>query len=359
MKQTLFFLFILFTSDLGFTQDSKPQVRPAPTPIERLANILKRFPGSDANQDGTVTREEALAFFRKRREGTAKPNENRRGGTEPSHGDVAYGDHEKQVFDLWLVPNETEPTPLVLFIHGGGFRSGDKSAVPPPVIDQYLEAGISFAALNYRLSDVGPYPIMMEDAARGLQTIRHRASEWNLDPKRIACYGGSAGAGISLWLGFHHDRADPESDDPISRQSTRVVAAGTMNGQSTYDINVFREWFGLPDLQPGPALPAFYGIESEADWESDRVKKLMADASSINHLTEDDVPVYMIYSRPNSVVTAETGSSEWVHHVKLGLKLQEAMEALGLECTVTGPDVIPEDDPYGALEDFLIEKLKG
>lgn len=85
----------------------------------------------------------------------------------------------------------------------------------------------------------------------------------------------------------------------------------------------------------------------------------MKDASSINHLTKDDVPVYMIYSRPNTKVTAETGSSEWVHHVKLGLKLQEAMKALGLECIVTAPDVTPKSNPYGSLEEFLIKKVKG
>lgn len=365
MKPTLYLLVFLsfILSDPGFCQNAGAENRA--NPQERLADILKKFPESDANKDGTLTREEAVAFFRKRRENSGggerpeKPGATRRGGIEPSHADVSYGDHEKQAFDIWLVPDAKEPTPLVVFIHGGGFRSGDKSAVPPTVIDKYLKAGVAFAALNYRLSDVGPYPIMMNDAARGIQTIRHRAAEWNLDPEKVACYGGSAGAGISLWLGFHEDLADPASEDPISRQSTRIVAAGTMNGQSTYDLNDFREWFGVPDLESGPALPAFYDIESEADWESNRVKKLMVDASSINHLTEDDVPVYMIYSRPNTTVTVETDSSVWVHHVKLGLKLQEAMEKLELECTVSGPDVIPENDPYGSLEDFLIEKLKG
>ena len=356
MKRILILLLILGTGNPGFTQESQPQDRTAPD--ERLRNILKRFPESDTDEDGTLTREEALAFFRKRREeGMAKPADRRHARPEPSRANVSYGDHEKQAFDLWLIPDAPEPTPLVLFIHGGGFRSGDKSAVPPSVIGQYLEAGVAFAAMNYRLSDSRPYPIMMDDCARGLQVIRHRAAEWNLDPKRIACYGGSAGAGISLWLAFHDDLADPASEDPVSRQSTRVVAAGTMNGQSTYDIRDFRKWFGVPDLKPGAALPAFYGIESEADWESERVKKLMTDASSINHLTKDDVPVYMIYSRPNTTVTSETDSREWVHHVKLGLKLEEAMKELGLECLVTGPDVIPADDPYGSLEKFIIEKL--
>ena len=351
LPRVLIFPVLLFALDSGFSQETPPD--------DRLPLILKRFPESDADKNGTLTRAEAAAFFRNRRQGMEKPDNNRRRAGEPTHADISYGDHDKQAFDLWLVPDATEPTPLVIFIHGGGFRTGDKSAVPPTVIKQYLEAGVAFAAMNYRLSDVGPYPIMMHDAARGLQTIRHRAKEWNLNPDKVACYGGSAGAGISLWLGFHDDLADPDSDDPIARQSTRIVAAGTTNGQSTYDLNDFREWFEIPDLQPGPALPAFYGIESEADWESERVKKLMADASSIHHLTADDVPVYMVYSRPNTTVTAETDSSVWVHHVKLGLKLQETMHEQGLECIVTGPDVVPEDDRYGSLEAFLIAKLKG
>ncbi len=356
MKSLSLFFSVLLVCVISFAQ--KPSDEDTPKPGDRLAAALKRFPQSDTNKDGILTREEAVAFFRARREGGEKPEGKRRGGPPPTHADVSYGDHGKQAFDIWLVPDATEPTPFVVFIHGGGFRTGDKSALPPSVVDKYLKAGISFVAMNYRLSDVGPYPIMMEDAARGLQTVRSRASEWNLDPEKAACYGGSAGAGISLWLGFHDDLADPESEDPISRQSTRIVAAGTMNGQSTYDVNDFREWFGVPGLVPDRALPLLYAVEDEADWESDRVKKLMVDASPINHLTEDDIPVYMFYSRPNTEITLDTGSSEWVHHVKLGLKLQEKMTALGLECLVTAPDVIPENDPYGSLEDFLIAKLK-
>ena len=337
----------------------EPESEKSSTEPDRLAVVLERFPESDSNNDGVLSRDEALAFFRKRRgEGNGERSASNRKRVEPTHADVRYGDHGRQVFDIWLVPEATEPTPLVLFVHGGGFRSGDKALAPASVIKQYRDAGIAFAAINYRLSDTGPYPIMMEDCARGLQTIRSRAEEWNLDSARVASYGGSAGAGISLWLGFHDDLADPESDDPISRQSTRVVAVGTMNGQSTYDLNDFREWFGIPDLQSGPALPAFYAIESEEDWESERVRGLMHDASSINHLTKDDVPVYMIYSRPNTEITEETDSKIWVHHVQLGLKLKEAMEKLGMECIVRGPDVIPDNDPFGSLEEFLIAKLQ-
>ncbi len=235
---------------------------------------------------------------------------------------------------------------------------GDKR-VAPNIPMTYLENGVAFAALNYRLSDVGPYPLMMNDAARGLQTIRHRAAEWNIDPKRIVCYGGSAGAGISLWLAFHDDLADPDSEDPIARQSTRILAAGTMNGQSTYDIHTFREWFGVPDLPIGSALFPFYDVDTNDDLGSESIKMLMRDASPITHLSGDDkASVYMTYSRPNSEVTKDTDSSVWVHHVLLGLKLKETMEKRGLECIVTGPDVSPDSDPYGKLDAFLIDKVK-
>lgn len=345
------FLLTLATLHSGWAQER-------PDPDERLAAILKRFPQSDLNKDGILSREEAADFFRQRREGNKPQGKLRSARVEPDYKDVAYGEHPKQAFDLWLVPGASEPTPLVIFIHGGGFRSGDKSRVSASILNKCLESGVAFAAMNYRLSDEGPYPIMMEDCARGLQTIRHRAAEWNLDAERIACYGGSAGAGISLWLGFHEDLADPESKDPVARESTRILAVGTMNGQSTYDLNDFREWFSVPNLKADSALYPLYAVEQEDDWESERVKALMWDASSIHHLTKDDVPVYMTYSRPNTVVTATTQSGEWVHHVQLGLKLQEAMQALELECLVTGPDVKPEHDPYGSLENFLINKVK-
>ncbi|QXD24853.1 alpha/beta hydrolase [Opitutia bacterium ISCC 51] len=273
---------------------------------------------------------------------------------QPTHADVAYGDHERHVFDIWLTPSD-KPTPLVIYIHGGGFRGGNKN-INANSLKQFQKAGLSVAAIHYRLSDTGTYPIYMEDAARCLQTIRHRANEWNIDSEKIACYGGSAGAGISLWLGFHDDLADPRSSDPISRQSTRIVAAATSNGQSTYDLRDYKAWFDLGDFKIHEAFYPMFGVEKDSDFFSDkRVHKMMADASAINHLTKDDVPVYMTYNRGNVPVNNETNPGIWVHHVLLGIKLQEAMKKLGMECTVVSPE--HKETSYGSLENFLIEKL--
>ncbi|MDF1810573.1 MAG: alpha/beta hydrolase fold domain-containing protein [Verrucomicrobiales bacterium] len=326
---------------------------------KRQVMMAKRNPGADKNKDGKVDREEFIAFMRNRGDNKPQNPRQQKQSIKPTHADVAYGDHPQQKFDLWLAKPavEGEPTPLCIFIHGGGFRSGDKSQAQARIIQRYLDKGISYAALNYRLTNGGEfaYPVPMMDSARGLQTIRSRAAEWNIDPEKIACHGGSAGAGISLWLGFRDDMADPDSEDPVARQSTRIIAAATGNGQSTYDMRTIRDWFGVPDLPFEDALIPFYNLQEGETADTPRVAKLAEDASSINHLTKDDIPVFMTYSRPNTTVEIDTPKGVWIHHPLLGLKLQEAMQKLDLECVVTLPG--QTSDIYRSTEDFLIEKL--
>lgn len=321
---------------------------------KRFQQFLERFPASDLNKDGVLTRDEVRKFNQDRRKNTERA---RAKLPAPTHADYQYGEHKLQAFDIWLADSkEGKPTPLAIYIHGGGFRGGDKRGANP---QRFLAAGISFASMNYRLTAGGefPYPTAMHDSARGLQTIRSKAGEWNIDPQRIACFGGSAGAGISLWLAFHDDLADPKSEDPIARESTRLIAAATSGGQSTYDLRTFRKWFGVPNLKPHGALVDFYAVKKNEDWESDRVLKLMKDASSITHLDQDDeVPVFMTYGGTNTPVDENTSEGVWVHHVLLGIKLKEAMAELGLECTVV--DRENKDEKYGNTTEFLISKLK-
>ena len=62
---------------------------------------------------------------------------------------AAYGQHERNVLDLWNAKSN-RPAPLVIFIHGGGFSKGDKSGLSPVLLQECLRRGISVAALNYR-----------------------------------------------------------------------------------------------------------------------------------------------------------------------------------------------------------------
>ena len=117
-------------------------------------------------------------------------------------------------------------------------------------------------AINYRLSPEVTFPDHYMDCARAIQFARHHAREWNLDPKRVGATGGSAGAGTSLWIGFHDDMADPNNADPVLRQSTRLTCMAVLGAQSTYDPFVIKEWVGEA-ASKHPALEGFYGLKPE------------------------------------------------------------------------------------------------
>lgn len=254
----------------------------------------------------------------------------------PTHEDVAYGPHERNVLDLWQAPSD-RPAPLLVVIHGGGFRGGDKrsfAAREQDLILSCLGAGISVAAINYRLSHHAPYPAPMLDSARAVQFLRARAADWRIDPQRFAATGSSAGAGISLWLGFHDDLADPASSDPVATQSTRLRCMLVRNGQSSYDIRFIKR------LIPGsawrhPALVQLFQLSEDhlLDPPPEKVR-LLEDSSALTHLTSGDPPVYMTYRQENVPLPPDAGEGLGIHHPTFGALLKEPMDALGIECTV-------------------------
>ena len=164
----------------------------------------------------------------------------------PTVANVPYGKHERQVLDFYKA-DSSKPTPLLFFIHGGGWVAGDKSGVGE--LEACLKAGISVVSINYRYSwqaqlagVMPPVKWPLEDAARALQFVRSRAVEWNIDKQRIGASGGSAGACSSLYLAFHDDMADPKSSDPIARESTRLWCAAVSGAQTSLDPKQLKEW---------------------------------------------------------------------------------------------------------------------
>lgn len=252
---------------------------------------------------------------------------------KPTHANIAYGPHPRNVLDLYQAMSD-KPTPLVIYIHGGGFVGGNKDSVNPAMVKAANEMGISVSSLHYRFVNGADviFPAPQQDCARALQFLRSKAAEWNIDPKRVACYGGSAGAGISMWLGFHEDLADPNNADLVARQSTRIAAIGTMGGQGTYDPIKIKGLIGGRAWEH-PSIFKVYGLKNtdEALRPTPQMQMLYDECSAITHLTKDDAPLYMIYSEPDVVPPADAKPGEFIHHPNFGKQLKKAMDDLDIE----------------------------
>jgi acetyl esterase len=247
----------------------------------------------------------------------------------PTHPDVKYGPYARNVMDVWLATSD-KPTPVLVSIHGGGFSGGNKG-VSGVLLSECLQSGISVVAITYRLSDEAKAPAQFLDSARAVQFIRFSAKEWNLDPSRIAATGGSAGAGISMWMGFHTDLADPKNDDPVLRQSTRLTCMAVVNGQTSYDPRFIRELFPDTDTYKVGALAKLFDVNpNNLDQLPKEKYDLFEEVSPIHHLTRDGAPVLLIYN--STLETPITSQGIGIHHAKFGKVLKEKMDALGIEC---------------------------
>ncbi len=280
------------------------------------------------------------------------------GTPEPTAAKVAYGPHERQVLDFWRAKTDT-PAPLVLCIHGGGWQGGDKSGYAGAV-KQFLDKGISVAAINYRYVKNGvekkvepPVKAPLEDAARALQFIRSKAKEWNIDKKRIGATGGSAGGCSSLWLALHKDMADPKSDDPVARESTRLYCVAVNGPQTSLDPKELREW--MPNYGYGAHAFGFNNFQTYLD-NRDKILNWIKEYSPIEHVTKDAPPIFMEFPSQKEPPVVGKAQKDPTHSAVLGIKLAERLKDAGVEVVVVYPG--HPDEHYKSSAQFLIEHLK-
>jgi len=259
------------------------------------------------------------------------------------------------VLDLWKTTQADGPAPLVVFYHGGGFRSGDKRTLNRVLLDKLLANGVSVAAVNYRLSGTAPFPAQMHDCALALQFLRHHADEYGIDARRVGATGGSAGAGISMWLAFHDDLAAPDSPDPVRRQSTRISAAVVYAAQSSYDPRFIKALFATNRVD-GALIP-FFGMKTAEDVDDPRFHPLFEEASPINHASAGDPPVMLFYPQANETLEPNSPGSKHIHHPKFGFALRDKMDKLGIECVLLLREDQPRGVPVDKYVEFFLDKL--
>lgn len=249
------------------------------------------------------------------------------------HFDVVYGndDSKYQVLDAWLVKSDA-PGPVLLQFHAGGYIGGNKSEFvgrSSARFEAFLKAGISLVSCHYRLAPQYPFPAPLHDAARAVQFVRSKAKAWNIDADRIAVIGGSAGGQLAAWAGLAPDLADPDSDDPVARQSSRV----------TCFIGCGPLYFTNIRPLPVQVLRAFKCAQNEWDDPGPELQDRIDYATPETHLSSDDPPGMLHYMKPpfglkkDQDFTSMPVPDHWEgpHDTWHGIKLARKMREAGVE----------------------------
>jgi acetyl esterase/lipase len=271
----------------------------------------------------------------------------------------------RQVIDFWQAPS-SHPTPVVFYLHGGGWVNGEKNRLNG--IQRYLEAGISFVSVNYRyIQDATaagvepPVQMPLHDATLALQFLRSQAAAWNIDQQRIGGSGTSAGACSILWLAFHADLADPNSADPVARESTRLWCAAVDNAQTSLDPKQMKEW--IPNSVYGGHAFGFWPAPQDLKSRDYHFEEFLAarerllpairEYSPYEHVTADDPPIYLIYRTSPALGQEQKNPT---HSANFGVKLQEKLRSVGVPCELVYPGATEVQHPNAS--NYLIEKLK-
>ena len=257
-------------------------------------------------------------------------------GAEPKvQRDLAYAEpkHALQTLDVYS-PAEGKGHPIIVWIHGGGWRKGDKAGVQRKPL-ALVERGFVFASINYRFVPEVTIKQMMADVAQAIAWVRQHAAEFGGDPNRIVVMGHSAGAHLAA-LVCTDDRYLKAAGVPLS----------AIRGCVPVDVSVY----DIPKrLKDGGSVPpdTFKEIFGEAA-ESHR------DLSPTAHVASGkNIPAFLILhvaDRPDT-----RAQSEWFAKVLTdsGVSAKTVAAEGKTHGTISGDLGLPNDKPTAALYEFL------
>ncbi len=186
--------------------------------------------------------------------------------------------------DVYYPSENTGHFPVTMYVHGGGWSSGDKAqgagAMEIPALQA---AGFLVVSVNYRLAPEYPFPAMIEDVKCAVRSLRAHAGEYNLDPNRIGVWGGSAGGHL-------------------------VALLGTTDESAGFDVGEYLEYSSRVQAVVDMFGPADLTVQFEGGYES--ASRVFGDfdaalASPVTYVTADDPPFLMLHGENDKLVPIE------------------------------------------------------
>ena len=274
--------------------------------------------------------------------------------------DLSYGNHERNVLDLWISKSKIN-TPLMIYIHGGGFGSGSKESAYRKNnfnrIKKFIENGISFATINYRFknNDDGIL-ISLNDAKRALQFLRHKSDQFRIDKSKIGVMGSSAGATSSLWLGFFDDMAQLNSNDPIERESTRVSLVVGIAAAHTMDLNKWKEMLNIDQDYMDKLVSQYIGKLDRKKWMDKTLQnEYISKIDFFDEMDKNDPPFFIVNYGGNR---KPKNIADFHHHPMHAKILKHRGDSLNIKNVVYATGIGIIDKSSQGLNGFIIENLK-
>jgi acetyl esterase/lipase len=231
--------------------------------------------------------------------------------------------------DIYRPKDLTNPGPLLVFIHGGGWKSGKRSDYLVYLV-AFARRGYATATVSYRLLKDGPYPACAEDITDAFQWFYNNGKTYGYDPDRIAVIGGSAGAHLALLAAYEWRRPDDSTSIP----------------ENTHRIKAVVDIYGPVDLTTKYARkhPLVTGFLARSYEES---PEIYLEASPIHYLDKNDPPTLILQGSSDNLVPASQS-----------VLLKERLDSLGipgvLYCIPLWPHTM---DLVQRVNDFCQEKM--
>lgn len=195
--------------------------------------------------------------------------------------------------DLFL-PNRGEGShPAIVYIHGGGWRTGDRRHFWRQAARMASE-GFVGACIEYRLSGEAKFPAAVEDAKAAVRWLRSRAPRYHIDPNRIGAAGGSAGGHLAAMLGTTSHLRQLEGRGGNTDFSSRVQAVAAFN--PALDLVAFGKRASSRGRQVHNPIYRFLGVTYPEDPE------LWTLASPMSHVSRDSAPFLFLHGTHDGVV---------------------------------------------------------
>ncbi len=219
----------------------------------------------------------------------------------PTFANERYGvDHPRQVLDVWRIPGVTEPRPCILWIHGGGWSSGDKSSGGRWVA-ALRAAGFVSASTNYRLSGDSTHPAMIHDCKAAVRHLRANAARYGIDPARIGVWGSSAGGHLAALVGTSGDVSTLEGAVGTALgRSSRVQAACDFFGPTNFLEPWHTECTSAESRMTGVCIAELLAHLGEPGWEDEEAQ--VRSAMPLTFVSTDDPPFYVWHGASDGVV---------------------------------------------------------